>query len=256
MNKPICVIPGRMASSRFPGKPLVFLLGLPLILHVYERCKLYGEFADILVATCDEEIKHAVEEHGGKAVMTAKTHERATDRVQEAIETTYPNLRADRLVIMVQGDELLVSPQMITDIVKSQQETNSPVVNLGTPIRFEDHDDPNIVKIASAPDGRILYLSRAPIPSCSRAKKVPLYQQTGIMAFRYDFLAQFAQLPQTPLEIIESVDMLRVIEHGFALHVVLSETETLGVDVPEDQAKGEKLLARDPLTNSYLRYLA
>jgi 3-deoxy-manno-octulosonate cytidylyltransferase (CMP-KDO synthetase) len=254
MSKPICVIPGRMASSRFPGKPLVPLLGLPLILHVYERCKLYGEFADILVATCDEEIKQAVEQYGGKAVMTANTHERATDRVQEAIEKTYPDLEDDQLIIMVQGDELLVSPDMISGIVASQQKTNAPVVNLGTPIRAEDHDDPNTVKIVAAPDGRILYLSRAPIPSSSRAEKIPLYQQTGIMAFRYDFLAKFAQLPQTPLEIIESVDMLRVIEHGFTLHVVLSETETLGVDVPGDQAKGEKLLATDPHTHTYLRH--
>jgi 3-deoxy-manno-octulosonate cytidylyltransferase (CMP-KDO synthetase) len=244
-----------MASSRFPGKPLVPLLGLPLILHVYERCKLYGEFAEILVATCDEEIKQAVEEHGGKAVMTANTHERATDRVQEAIEATYPDLSDDRLIVMVQGDELLVSPQMIKGVIEFQQKTNSSVVNLGTPIQAKDHNDPNTVKIVAAPDGRILYLSRAPIPSNARAEKVPLYQQTGIMGFRYDFLAQFAQLPQTPLEIIESVDMLRVIEHGFALHVVLNETETLGVDVPEDQAIGEKLLAGDPLTNSYLRHI-
>ena len=154
---------------------------------------------------------------------------------------------------MVQGDELLVSPDMIAGVVNSQKETGSTVVSLGTQLRNEDHDDPNTVKLVAAPDGRVLYFSRAPIPSSSRSKSIPIYQQTGVIAFRHDFLVKFSKLPETPLEIIESVDMLRVIDHGFPLHVVLSKKESLGVDVPSDKERGEKLLIADPLTNIYLQ---
>jgi 3-deoxy-manno-octulosonate cytidylyltransferase (CMP-KDO synthetase) len=241
-----------MASSRFPGKPLVQLLGLALVLHVYERCKLYSGFSDIVVATCDEEIRTAVEEHGGNAVMTADTHERATDRVQEAIEILYPDLDENKIIVMIQGDELLVSPDMIAGIVDTQSSTGSEVVNFGSRLQATDHDDPNTVKLVAAPDGRVLYFSRAPIPSRSLNEAVPMYQQTGIMAFTYGFLCKFSSLPQTPLEIIESVDMLRVLEHGYPIHAVLYEGETLGVDTAEDKKRGEAMLADDPLTGQYI----
>ena len=252
-NKPVCVIPARMGSSRYPGKPLAPMLGLALVLHVYERCKLYPGFGEVLIATCDDEIKIACETHGAPVVMTANTHERCTDRVQEAVESRYPDMDDDQLIIMVQGDEVLVSPQMISDIVDAQTKTQAPVVNLGSRLyRVEDHEDPNTVKVVAAPDGRALCFSRAPIPSRARADDIPMFQQTGIMAFTFGFLRTFSNLPQTPLEIIEAVDMLRVLEHGLALYVVFTDTETIGVDTPEDLKRGEQRLKDEPLTHQYL----
>ncbi|NQV83540.1 MAG: 3-deoxy-manno-octulosonate cytidylyltransferase [Rhodospirillales bacterium] len=253
IDGPVCIIPARMASSRYPGKPLEPLLGLALVLHVYERCRLYQGFSEVVIATCDDEIMQAAEAHGAPAVMTANTHERCTDRVQEAIETRYPDMPGDSVVVMVQGDEVLVSPEMIADVLKAQSRTGAPVVNLGSRLtRTEDHDDPNTVKVVAGADGRALCFSRAPIPFRNRGEDVPMFQQTGIMAFTHGFLKQFAELPQTPLEIAESVDMMRVLEHGISLFVAFTETQTIGVDTPDDKARGEEILAADPLTERYL----
>ncbi len=253
MKGPVCIIPARMGSSRYPGKPLESLLGLPLVLHVYERCRLYSGFTDVVIATCDEEIREAAERHGAPVTMTAATHERCTDRVQEAAEKRYPGMADEEFIVMVQGDEVLVSPSMIEDIVDAQLNTGAPVINLGSRLyRTEDHDDPNTVKVAAAPDGRALCFSRSPIPSRARTQDVPMYQQTGVMGFTYGFLKTFSSLDQTPLEIIEAVDMMRVLEHGLDLHVVFTETETLGVDTPADRDRGESLLASDSLTKQYL----
>ena len=253
MTGPICIIPARMASSRYPGKPLVPLLGLPLVLHVYERCRLYEGFSDVLIATCDEDIRVTAEAHGAPVVMTADTHERCTDRVEEALAVHCPDAPDDTVIVMVQGDEILVSPAMITDVIKAQARTGAPVVNLGSRLnRAEDHDSPNTVKVVAGANGQALCFSRAPIPYRSQTGNNPMYQQTGIMAFTKGFLGRFAALPQTPLEIAESVDMLRVLEHGIALHVVFTETETLGIDTPEDKIRGEEMLAADPFTGRYL----
>lgn len=254
MKNPICVIPARMGSSRYPGKPLAPMLGLALVLHVYERCRLYDGFSEVLIATCDAEIQTACEAHGAAVVMTADSHERCTDRVQEAVEKRFPDMADEAVIIMVQGDEVLVSPKMISDIVDAQTRTGAPVVNLGSRLySTEDHDDANTVKVVAAPDGRALCFSRAPIPSRARAETVPMFQQTGIMAFTFGFLRTFASLEQTPLEILEAVDMLRILEHGLALYVVFTDTETIGVDTPADLKRGEQRLAEDPLTESYLK---
>ena len=251
---PICVIPARMASSRYPGKPLIPMLGLPLVLHVYERCRLYGGFSSVLIATCDEAIRAAAEAYGAPAVMTATSHERCTDRVGEAVAAYCPDLPDDALIVMVQGDEVLVSPEMIKDVIDAQARTGAPVVNLGSRLsRTEDHDSPDTVKVVAAADGRALCFSRAPIPSRARTDRVPMYQQTGIMAFTKGFLNRFAALPQTPLEIAESVDMLRALEHGIAVYVVFTETETIGVDTPADKIRGEEMLTADPFTRRYLK---
>ena len=253
MTKPVCVIPARMGSSRYPGKPLEPMLGLALVLHVYERCKLFSGFSEVLIATCDVEIKIAAERYGVPAVMTADSHERCTDRVQEAVEARYPDMADDAVVVMVQGDEVLVSPQMIADVVDAQAKTGAPVVNLGSRLyRNEDHDDPNTVKVVVAPNGRALCFSRAPIPSRALSQDVPMYQQTGVMAFTFGFLKRFSTLLQTPLEIIEAVDMMRVLEHGIDLYMALTDTETIGVDTPADLARGEQQLREEPLTRQYL----
>jgi 3-deoxy-manno-octulosonate cytidylyltransferase (CMP-KDO synthetase) len=254
--KAICVIPARMGSSRFPGKPLKPLLGMPLIQHVYFRCRQYDGFDRVVVATCDEEIAQSIHSAGGEAVMTADTHERATDRVEEAVDNMALGLADDDLVLMVQGDEILVTPAMLSEIVETFRARRPAVVNLISRLyRAEDHDDPNCVKAVMGLDQRILYFSRAAIPSRARAADVPMYQQTGVIAFRASFLREFSRLPQTPLEKIESCDMMRVVEHGLAINAVLTDVETIGVDTEADRARAEEFLRNEPITARYLKGL-
>ena len=249
----ICVIPARMASTRFPGKPLAPLLGMPLIVHILHRARLCQDLDRVVVATCDHEIADAVTAAGGEAVMTADTHERCTDRTEEAIRNLGLTLADDDLVLMLQGDEIMVSPKMLSDMIQRFEETGADVINLISCLYTpEDHTDPNTVKAVSAPDGRLLYMSRAAIPSPARADNVPVFQQTGIIAFKAAFLARYSALPPTPLEIIESCDMMRVIEHGLPIYGVPTDTETIGVDTEADRARAEQRLAADPTTARYL----
>lgn len=249
----ICVIPARLGSSRYPGKPLAPLLDVPLVLHVWHRCRLEQGFERVVVATCDVEIADAVTAAGGEAVMTSDSHERATDRTQEAVEKLELELASDDFVLMVQGDEVLVNPEMTGRMIGIYENTRPDVVNLVSRLyRPEDQDDPNTVKVVAAPNGDALYFSRAPIPSRARTGSPTAYQQTGVIGFSWDFLQKFSDLLQTPLEIVESVDMLRVLEHGFPLKLVFTDVETIGVDTPADLARAEGVLRTDEYTQSYL----
>lgn len=253
MTRVVCVIPARMGSSRYPGKPLESLLGLPLVLHVWERCRLLARFERVVIATCDAVIQDAAARHGAEAVMTADSHERATDRVCEAIGHMDLGLADDDLVVMVQGDEVMVSPEMLDSIVAAYEATRPPVVNLVSKmISAADHDDVNVVKVVAAPDGRALYMSRAPIPSRARIAAPPMFQQTGVIAFAAAFLRKYGEMPQTPLEKVESIDMLRILENGLPLQLVFTDTETIGIDTPEERVRGEAMLAADPVTARYL----
>jgi 3-deoxy-manno-octulosonate cytidylyltransferase (CMP-KDO synthetase) len=242
-----------MASSRFPGKPMEKLLGLPLINHIYRRCRLNEEFDQVIVATCDEVIKKSIEDDGGQAVMTSDTHERCTDRVEEAIKNLKLDLAPNDLVIMVQGDEIFVDDAMLASMMSSYSYENSPVVNvLSAMPNREDKEDINTVKAVCDLAGRILYLSREAIPSPRRMDNDLCFQQTGIIGFSYEALTKFSSLEQTPLEQIESVDMLRFIENGITVKAVKIPRETIGVDTPDDLKRSEALLAQDPLVKKYL----
>lgn len=253
MTKKICVIPARMASSRYPGKPLAPLLGMPLILHVWHRCRLQEQFDRVIVATCDTEIFDCIMAAGGEAVMTADTHERCTDRVSEAVSLSDLGLDDNDLVLMVQGDEVLVNPDMLGQMVDVYEKTKAPAVNLlSCIVKMQDHDDANVVKAVTSLDGRIVFLSRSPIPSRSRADVVPMFQQTGVIAYSAKFLDDFSRLAQTPMEIVESIDMLRLVEHGLPLYSVKTDIETIGVDTPADLVRAEDVLRQDAWTDKYL----
>ena len=253
MNTSVCIIPARMGSSRFPGKPLKTLLGMPLILHIYERCRLFHGLDRVIVATCDEEIHQAVIRHGGESVMTSDTHERCTDRTEEAVKKLKLNLDDDDFVLMVQGDEALVSPAMLSKMSDIYFRDKPQAINLVSRLhRIEDHDDPNTVKAVCTPEGKALYFSRSPIPSRARVRTVPMFQQTGVIGFSSAFLQKFSTLEPTPLEILESVDMMRVIEHGLDIQLVKTDIETIGVDTPNDLRRAETALRKDPFTSAYL----
>ena len=249
----VCIIPARMGSSRFPGKPLQKILGLPMILHLYERCRLFKGFERVVVATCDSEIFELIEDYGGEVVMTAETHERCTDRTYEAVKVLELDLKSSDFVLMVQGDEILVSPRMLEKMVNTFAQKQAPAINVVS--RLTDsvsHDDPNTVKVVANSEGRAIYLSRAPIPSRSRSDLVPMYQQTGIIGFSAAFLKKFGELEPTPLEIVESIDMLRVIEHNLTLNLVFIDSETVGVDTKADLKRAESLLRSDSFIKQYL----
>ncbi|MEK6336903.1 MAG: 3-deoxy-manno-octulosonate cytidylyltransferase [Acidobacteriota bacterium] len=249
MERIVAVIPARMGSSRLPGKPLAPLLGRPMIEHVVRRAEMCDVLAGVCVATCDEEIRTAVESLGCKTIMTSARHERASERVAEAAES----LEAD-IVVMIQGDEPMITPGMIQAAVAPMLSNKAvPCVNLVRRItNREEYFDPNTIKVVMNLNGDALYFSRAPIPSLDiSSHRTPAFKQVCVIPFRSDFLREYAQLPPTPLEQAESIDMLRIIEHGRRVHLVLTEVETHSVDTPEDLRLVESLMKHDPLVSRY-----
>ncbi len=236
------VIPARMASSRFPGKPLVSILGLPMVEHVRRRALLAPGVGLVVVATCDESIVQAVESFGGKAVMTKDTHERCTDRVEEAME----ELPGD-IVVIVQGDEPLLAPDAVQQVVQPLLDDPSlQVANLLSVLESpEDYTNQDIVKAVCDLKGNMIYLTRAPVPVFRKQVPVPVFRQTGIMAFRGGFLKAFSAMPETALEKAESVDLLRLIENGVRIRGVVVNYGTVGVDRPADVAVVEGVLRSD-----------
>jgi 3-deoxy-manno-octulosonate cytidylyltransferase (CMP-KDO synthetase) len=246
----VAIIPARLGSSRFPGKPLAPLLGRPMLEHVVRRAELCDSLEAVYVATCDDEIRSAVEGFGGCALMTSKLHERASDRVAEAAE----GLDTD-VVVMVQGDEPMITPGMIAEAI-APMTTDSSVrcVNLVHRIAgTAEIDDRNTIKVVMGMNRDALYFSRSPIPATDFAsgERPAFYKQVCVIAFRRDFLAELASLQQTPLERAESIDMLRALEHGRRVRLVVTEIETHAVDTPGDLRLVEARMALDPLLARY-----
>ncbi|MBF0157218.1 MAG: 3-deoxy-manno-octulosonate cytidylyltransferase [Magnetococcales bacterium] len=256
--KAIAIVPARMGSSRFPGKPLADIHGLSMVGHCAFRTRLCQSLIGTYVATCDQEIFDAISRAGGEAVMTSPSHERATDRCAEAMLKIEANLgfQVD-IVVMVQGDEPMVTPEMIEASLAPFRggDASIQVVNLMAPMHSaEEFEDPNEVKVVVDRFDNAIYFSREPIPSRRKgAVSVPMLKQVCIIPFRRDFLLAFNAMPQTPLEIIESVDMMRIIENGGKVRMVLSNTDTLSVDTPADLERVRVKMTADPLMRRYIR---
>ncbi|SDW19083.1 3-deoxy-manno-octulosonate cytidylyltransferase [Nitrosomonas oligotropha] len=248
--KTIAVIPARMGSSRFPGKPIAKILGRPMIEHIYKRVAMSKSLDATYIATCDEEIRQIAEGFGAKVIMTSDTHERASDRVAEAV--VY--LDAD-LIVMVQGDEPMTHPDMIdTAVAPFKDDPKLGCVNLVRKIDHEaDYLDANTIKVVMNQQNDALYMSRRPIPTIAKTgfANTAAYKQVCIIPFRRSTLYQYTHLTPTPLEQLESIDMLRLLEHGMQVKMVPTEYNTQAVDTPEDLARVEKLMAADPLLSQY-----
>lgn len=249
----IAVIPARMGSSRFPGKPLAKLLGRTMLEHVYKRVALSKMLDATYIATCDEEIRRAGEDFGAPVIMTADTHERASDRVAEAIM----NIEAE-IVVMVQGDEPMTHPEMVDAALEPfRQDTQLGCVNLVRAIdNPSDFRDPNTIKVVMNRQGDALYMSRQPIPTIppsmqSDFSHIAAYKQVCIIPFRRETLLNFTRLPATPLEKLESVDMLRLLEHGYRVKMVKTPFNTQAVDTQADLERVASLMENDPLLKSY-----
>ena len=256
--KIIGIIPARMESGRFPGKPLAKILGMPMVGHCYLRSKMSGKLEEVFVATCDREIFDYVTSIGGKAIMTKDTHEMCTDRVVEATQKLEKQLGHHlEIVVNIQGDQPMVHPEMIDAVV--QPLIDDPALVCATMMAkiksFQDHDNPNRIKVVVDKDNFALYMSREPIPSRKKWKPdtipLPMFVHVALIPFRRDFLMKFGTLPMTPLESVESVDYLRAIEHGYRIKMVLTDKETETVDTPQDLRKVEELMRTDPLVRRY-----
>ena len=241
----VTLIPARMGSSRFPGKPMATLHSKPMIGHVYERASASPIVTLTAVATCDSEIADYIESIGGKAIMTSNRHERASDRCAEALAylQEQENNSFD-IVVMVQGDEPMLHSEMISEAVQPMiDDPTMKVVNLGGAIESaEEFQDPNCIKVVCDNHQNAVYFSRQPIPTCSFSKNAPIAKQVCVIPFRAEFLHEYMLMKPTPLEIAESIDMLRILEHGFKVRIAPTRYQTKAVDTPEDLKVVSKLL--------------
>lgn len=240
----IGIIPARYASTRFPGKPLAVLGGKTVIQRVYEQASSVLEEA--YVATDDSRIFDAVEAFGGRAVMTRADHKSGTDRIEEAAEKIGTD--AD-VIINVQGDEPFIQRSQIETLMQLFENTETQIGTLGK--RFETIDaalNPNSPKIVTDLQGFALYFSRSIIPfvrgqeQAVWLEKYPFLKHLGLYAYRREVLREVTKLPQSPLEIAESLEQLRWLENGYRIRVGLTDVETVGIDTPEDLQRAEEFL--------------
>ncbi len=253
--KTISIIPARMNSSRFPNKPMADILGMPMIGHVYKRVKLSPLLDEVYVATCDQEIYDYIISIGGKAVMTSDCHERCSDRCAEAMLKIEKdeNIKVD-IMVMVQGDEPLTYPQMIDEAVSPMlKDRDILITNLVADLEsLEEFEDPNEVKVVMDLEGNAIYFSREPIPSRKKGiLNVPMKKQVCVIPFRRDFLLEYNSMQPTPLEIIESVDMMRIIENGLKVKMIPTKFKTKAVDTPEDLKVVIEMMREDRLYETY-----
>lgn len=244
-------IPARMGSTRFPGKPLCDILGKPMIEHVYKRSALAKSVTDVFIAACDEEIKAAVEGFGGKVLMTPKEISRPGLRVAEACKQL--DLADDDIVVVVQGDEPLVHPEMIERAVAPLlQDQSLFCVNLAKDMTEEEWLDPNEIHVVTDEKMNALYMSRSPIPSNTRNRLGPRIKQVCIMPFTKKNLFAFQEMSATPLEVAESIEMLRAIEHGLTVRMVKTDFNSKSVDNENDRQQVEKIMINDEIYKQFL----
>lgn len=248
------IIPARMKSSRYPGKPLARINGIPMVGHCYFRSAMSTILDDLYVACCDQEVYDYVTSVGGKAVMTSDKHEMCTDRVAEATQRIEEKAGRFDIVVNIQGDQPMVFPDMIDEVVRPLLEDPSlPSATMVDEITSDaEFRDPNRVKVVMDLQGNALYFTREPVPSKAKYQKAyPRYKHVALIPFRRDYLLEFGSLPMTPLETIESVDYLRVLEHGHRMKVVVTKRKTETVDTPEDLRNVERMMVGDPLVPAY-----
>jgi len=247
----VAVIPSRYNAVRFPGKPLADIAGRPMIEHVYRRAAAARGVDAVVVATDDARIAAVVADFGGIARMTGASHRSGTDRLAEVAE----DLACD-IVVNVQGDEPLIDPETIDEAIVPLRSDDAVQMSTAC-VRITDVDtytSPNVVKVVLDGDGNALYFSRAPIPFLRAPSDAgarlpdPCYKHLGLYAYRRSFLLAFARLQPTPLELAESLEQLRALEHGFKIRTVVTQHDSIGVDTPEDLERVRRLTAAEART--------
>ena len=250
------VIPARMGSSRLPGKALAKIMGIPMIGHVYHRSKMSKLLDEVYVLTPDQEIIDYVNSIGAKTIKDKRVYRGCSSATADVVLDIENEIdRKLDVIVLIQGDEPMVVPEMIDLAVRPILDNPSiEVVNLMAPIRStKEHNDPNCIKVVTDLNNFALYFSREPIPSRKKysGEKFLRFKQVCAMPFTRDFLLKLNDLTPTPLEEIESIDMNRVLEYGYKVKMVLQDFETYGVDVAEDLVRVKKLMINDPLIKKY-----
>jgi len=246
--KVVIGIPARYGSTRFPGKPLCSIAGLSMIEHCYKRSSLSNYTDNVFIACCDSQIVEKVKEFKGNYILTPKNIERPGLRVACAAETL--NLDDNDIIVVVQGDEPLVRPEMIDMAINPLlNDKNIYVSNLCAEINDEDMNNPSEVKVVTDLEMNALYFSRSPIPSSDhQEEKTSWWKQVCIMPFRWHFMKKFNySLEPTPLEKQESIEMLRAVQHGYKVKMVPTKYITKSVDNEDDRLEAEKLMLVDDL---------
>ncbi len=243
----IGIIPARYASTRFPGKPLALLGGKAVIQRVYEQVT--DVLGEAWVATDDERILQAVEAFGGRAVMTRSDHRSGTDRIEEAAEKL--GTEAD-VIINVQGDEPFIQRSQIETLMHLFDDPQTQIGTIGKPFEtMEQVANPNSPKIVTDLRGYALYFSRSIIPfvrgkeQAEWAASFTFLKHLGLYAYRREVLRQVTQLPQSPLELAESLEQLRWLQNGYRIKVGLTDVETVGIDTPDDLRRAEAFLQEE-----------
>lgn len=242
MPQVLAIVPARYQSSRFPGKPLALIHGRPMFWHVMRRAALCPLVSRVVLATDDDRIFRAARELDMDALMTGAHHASGTDRVLEAARTL--GAGAEDIVINVQGDEPALNPDMLTELIRPFDDPAVLVTTLGTPVSAEEAASPDRVKIARAENGLALYFSRAPIPF-SRDAGPQYIGHIGLYGFRMRILEKFSALSESPLERLEKLEQLRLLEAGIPVYAALTRHKSQGVDRPEDLPIVSRLIQGD-----------
>ena len=239
------VIPARYGSTRFEGKVLKDLCGKPVIQHVYERAKKARMLDELIIAADDDRILQAAESFGAKAVFTSKSHSTGTDRLTEVV-----NAMDVRVVVNIQGDEPLINPLVIDELVRAMRNDGTVMATVvKKSFSPEEFRSPDVVKAILDGKNNALYFSRSPIPALLEpgAKENFLYKHIGLYAYTKDFLFTFKKLPVSSLEKNERLEQLRAIENGYKIKVIETKFETVGVDTPEDLELAREILQKEEL---------
>lgn len=248
----IGIIPARYASTRFPAKPLAILGGKTVIQRVYEQVS--SVLDNVCVATDDDRIHEAVGAFGGRVVMTSANHKSGTDRICEAYNKLYPSTDKDTstdIIINIQGDEPFIQPSQIKTVMECFNDSHTQIATLGKPFTdIEALKNPNSPKIVVDNYGYAMYFSRSVIPFVRGKEEsewigsYPFLKHIGLYAYRSDVLKEVTKLPQSSLELAESLEQLRWLQNGYRIKVGLTDVETIGIDTPEDLQKAEEFLLK------------
>ena len=240
------IIPARYGATRFEGKLLKDLCGKPVIQHVYERAKKAKLLDELIVAADDERIVKAVEAFGGKVVLTSKTHTTGTDRLTEVV-----NQMDVKVIVNIQGDEPLIQPLLIDDLVRTMLDPDEAGTVMATVVKksnsAEEFKSPDVVKCVVDQKGYAMYFSRSPIPTLLKLEggKETFFKHIGIYAYNKDFLFTFKKLSKSYLEKNEKLEQLRALEAGYRIKVIETKYETVGVDTPGDLELAREMLQKE-----------
>lgn len=237
--KILCVIPSRIQSTRLARKPMLPIQGKPMVQWTYENARRCPILSDVIVATDSEEIAGVIHSIGGKTMMTDPNIPTGSERVA-AVAEAYPDMD---VIINLQGDEPFIKPVMLEQLVAPYLAGELPeMTTLAYPLEKDKYTSPGSVKVITDLHGNAIYFSRSPIPYFRSDFRAPVYNHMGLYAFRRDFLMLYKSLPQTPLELTESLEQLRVLEHGYKIRVCHTGERTLEINTPEEYEQAQEFV--------------